>query len=169
MLFFKSDSKKLESLLKKKGPELIAIIERKWVKSSFEFIKYITVSQMSGRPGLKRKSGALARSWYPLVGRREGNDLAARVITDSPYAKIHQNGGVIQRRARPQMNVEFKTSKRGIHRFAKEGKGNTKKHVSIGEYSIRIPKRLHVTESFEDQGLKIYIHDVREAMKEICR
>ncbi len=124
---------------------------------------------MSGRPGLKRKSGALARSWYPLIGRREGNDLSAQILTDSPYAATHQTGKVIHRRARTQMNVEFKTGKRGIHRFAKEGKGTTKKHVSIGEYSIRIPKRLHVTESFADHGLKLYIQDVREAMKEICR
>jgi hypothetical protein len=166
---FETNAQKLGRLLKEKGPEFVSLVERKWVKSSFEFIKFITLTQMSGRPGLKRKSGALARSWYPLVGRREGNDLSARVITDSPYAKIHQDGGTIHRKARTQMNVEFKTSKRGIHRFAKEGKGTTKKHVSVGEYTITIPKRLHVKEAFDDEGLGLYIQDVRDAMKEITR
>lgn len=164
--FSDAEAKRLAEFLRKKGPQMLALIRGHWVKSSFAFISLVVKTQMSGRPGLRRKTGALARSWFPLVQEIGKSDLSARVITDSSYARIHQYGGTI-RRAGHTRNLKFRVNKRGVSRFAKSGKENRTQDAHVGSYAITIPKRLNVIEEFNVSGKKLYIEDVRQAMKEI--
>lgn len=60
------------------------------------------------------------------------------------YARIHQEGGVIERQAR-QQTVRLKTYKRGPRRgrtlFAREGKADRSLLANVGAHRITIPAR----------------------------
>ena len=64
--------------------------------------------------------------------------------SNMPYATIHQFGGVISRQASSKV-LNFKTHKSGKHKgktlFAKEKKATRSQKVSVGAYSITIPRR----------------------------
>lgn len=84
------------------------------------------------------KSGRLRRS---LRSRRLGN-LAVKIMTDVPYAKIHNDGGVIEKEANRRI-LSFTSG----GRFAKTKTRAQRKDISyqqqsfIREHYIRMPKR----------------------------
>jgi phage gpG-like protein len=84
------------------------------------------------------KSGRLRRS---LRSRRLGN-LAVKISTDVPYAKIHNEGGIINKEADRRI-LSFTSG----GRFAKTKTRKQRKEVSyqqqsfIREHYIRMPKR----------------------------
>lgn len=60
------------------------------------FEREFVSTRLSGRPGLQRRSGNLARSWVREVRGRRLKDLQARFATRVKYAPIHEFGGIIR-------------------------------------------------------------------------
>ncbi|MFV8875346.1 phage virion morphogenesis protein [Serratia fonticola] len=91
-----------------------------------------------------QRSGRLASS----VVQSSDND-GATVGTNVVYARIHQEGGTIKRKARKQ-DLHFRQDKSGEigNRFVKKSKSNFVQTVAVGAYSIKMPARpfLHITE-----------------------
>lgn len=165
------ESEKLRRLLAKKPVELTKSISKRWSQTLLVFIGKIQKEQMTGRPGLKAKTGTLRRSWFPLVEIiKDSMDVVGKVFTDVKYAKVHQTGMDIAQPAHTRLNVNFKVNERGVHRFAKPGKANAaKKGVTFGSRTIHIPKRLRVIEEYQATAFPQMVDDVRQAMKEVTK
>lgn len=91
------------------------------------------------------KSGDLRRS----IRRENLNKmkLSVTIATDLPYARIHNEGGVINKSERAA-TINFKIKKDGTSRFTKQKKANFQQDVTIGAHSINIPKRQFIGGSF---------------------
>jgi phage virion morphogenesis protein len=91
-----------------------------------------------------QRSGRLASS----IVQSSDND-GATVGTNVVYARIHQEGGTIKRKARNQ-DLHFRQSKSGQvgNRFVKKSQANFVQTVAVGAYNIKMPARpfLHLTE-----------------------
>lgn len=94
--------------------------------------------ERGGSRAILVKSGRLRRS---LRSRRLGN-LAVKILTDVPYARIHNDGGIIEKSFDRKI-LSFTSG----GRFAKTKTRKQRKEVSyqqqttIGAHSIRMPKR----------------------------
>lgn len=97
----------------------------------------IVKDQLSGRPGLNRRTGTAASSWY--VHTRRDSSFAA-VLSNSPrawYLRVHQQGATF-------------TVSRG-------GKSHT----------VRIPKRLHIPEFFaSQQAQQLIMREILASVKQ---
>ena len=164
---------KIAQLLKQSNPKFLAAVRSNWAKAAQEFIGFIVRTQMTGRPGLRRQSSILSKSWFDATKEVQG-DVTSRIFTETKYARIHQYGGVVKIPPRTQV-LEFRRSKRGDVRFAKKDASQKttlsqkrfSQKASIGEHVIKIPKRLHVVEEFKTgKGLRLYVQAVKEALKE---
>lgn len=91
-----------------------------------------------------QKSGRLATS----INQHSDND-SATVGTNVKYARIHQEGGTINQRARKQ-TVHFRQDKHGNvgKQFVKKSRSNFAQTVAVAAYKIKMPARpfLHLTE-----------------------
>jgi len=91
------DKRKCDELAKKYPKDLLLALRQNVWKAILHFRDLHRKLRLSGRPGLKRRTGALMRSFKagvssPAVGM-EG--LAAWLASGSSYASIHERGGVI--------------------------------------------------------------------------
>lgn len=114
-------------------------------RGSLKFIGHIQVSQMSGRPGLRARSGRLRGSWFPKTTYSDG-DIRSRIGTNVKYAKIHQDGGEIKPRRRKYLV------------FKVDGH-----FVSVRR--VRIPKRLFVPEAMAKLGASFYRPELKKAFQ----
>jgi hypothetical protein len=94
-------------------------------------------ARLAGRPGLRRRSGDLSRS-FAAVDATSGpglGDVAARGFTRSRYATVHEFGAWILPHAKPRL--VWKDEKGRFH----------------SAQQVYIPPRLHFIESFaRDEG-----------------
>lgn len=96
-----------------------------------------------------QKSGRLASS----IVQNSDNE-SATVGTNVVYARIHQEGGTIKRKARNQA-LHFRQNKRGEvgNRFVKKSRANFIQTVAVGAHTITMPARpfLHLAEQDIDE------------------
>ncbi|KKN47003.1 hypothetical protein LCGC14_0667430 [marine sediment metagenome] len=75
------------------------------------FLEKLVMSRLSGRPGLKRTTGTLARSFKRAVFGSNIRDLNMIVFTDSKYARIHEHGGKIKPKKGSALAIPLKAAK----------------------------------------------------------
>lgn len=96
------------------------------------------------------KTGDLRRSIIRNPANRAA--LTVKISTDLAYAKIHNEGGTINKGERSG-KVNFRINKDGGFRggrakFVKEKKSNFQMDVNIGAHSIAMPKRQFMGDSY---------------------
>jgi phage gpG-like protein len=91
---------KLRASLKKRGVKIRDALSDGLMSGMRLFESHIVKNQMSGRRGagygLNRQTGTLARSWK-IRKRVTANDEVISLGTSTPYARIHQFGGMAGR------------------------------------------------------------------------
>ena len=102
------------------------------------------------------KSGALRRAVNASLKSATFDSIKFGV--DLPYAKVHNDGTVINKKAR-SAKLNFKISRNGKSRFAKEHKANFQQDIIIGAHSIKMPKRKYMGDSASLRKIKIGIVD----------
>lgn len=90
------DAKQLQTALARVPDALQNELRQALEKILRRFEREFVSTRLSGRPGLNRKSGNLARSWVREVRGRKLADLQARFATRVKYAPIHEFGGIIR-------------------------------------------------------------------------
>lgn len=172
----------LEQALRRRSKDAHAQVKRAVVHGMEKFSGHIQKTQMSGRPGLKTRTGALKDSWFIRTMTSTGT-LISRLATTSKYAKIHQTGGVIKPKNAKYLTIPLtkEAAKRKARSFSKlvlfkSKKGNlilarlTPKRKSIRpqyvlKKSVNMPKRLHVFEAFKTIGKRMLALELRKAIK----
>lgn len=134
---FKSNADAMVKALEKRSPEIQSALITGLKQGMRGFESKIIKEQMTGRPGLKRQTGTLARSWSVRTVNKTNEDAAVRLSTSTKYARIHQYGGRIKPRKKETLRFQFP-----------DGHWVTTK-------SVYIPKRLYVYEDFRKNGLPI--------------
>jgi phage gpG-like protein len=166
--------KQIADLIGQRNARFFSMLQKGFQRAGQYFIAKIQEEQMTGRPGLKARTGNLRRSWWPLT-YQNGDDLVSKVFTDVKYARIHQTGGDINIPAR-ERTLHFKKTKRGT-RFSSESSATPSTAGKIHKnyftrvvqgkaHVIHIPKRLRVLEDFQESGLKMYAGAIVESFKE---
>ncbi|WP_306353694.1 phage virion morphogenesis protein [Flavobacterium sp. '19STA2R22 D10 B1'] len=90
------------------------------------------------------KSGALRIATYYTTQNGQ-----VTMKNNLPYAKIHNEGGVINKPSR-KASLNFKISSNGNSRFSKAKKANFQQDVKIMAHKITIPKRQFMPTSASD-------------------
>jgi len=132
-----------------------------------EFAAYEIKNEMSGRPGLNAPTGTLRRSWHvDLHG--EGEDISATMANDAVawYAIVHQTGKTIRPGAKGFLAWKKTTAE---SRISKRGKSyKTYSHEWIfTKRPVKIPKRLHIYENFQEFGRKMIQENINEVLSTI--
>lgn len=141
--------------LKSKLPTLVPKLVAEVSRQTLYFVGDIQKNQMSGRRGgiyLNVDTGHLRRSWFSRTTMSE-EGITTTAFTNVPYARIHQNGGVIQRPAR-QQTLSFRKGRfvsPSSKAFQSKAQGQSQMRVSQRPGEIRIPKRLFIEEEFQRQ------------------
>lgn len=159
----------LLKILKKTADKFLPLVKSKWQKLGLEQIGLIVKEEMSGRPGIKRKSGAAARSLTPKT-EIQGSDVSTKWIAGGPAAKylpVHQYGAIIRPRHGMYMRFQIKDSV-----YASSIKTHQSRKVAtlsnwVTVKQIKIPKRLHILERFDNPGTQLRAAAVIEAMEEL--
>lgn len=89
-----------------------------------------------GERSILVKSGRLRRS----LRTKKINSLAGKIYTDVPYAKVHNEGLTINKKA-SNRTINFKVGRDGKSRFSTAKKANFQQDITIGAHSIKMPKR----------------------------
>lgn len=162
-----SDAKTVTRLLREKNKRFIAKANIAMRQGMQAFESKIIKEQMTGRPGLRRQTGTLARSWSVRNVSRGPEDYGVLLATSVKYARIHQYGGTIKPKTAGALTVPISRSARGafarsfgnlfIARTRKgavlaRSKGRGLEAMYALKKSVRIPKRLHVIEDFMKGG-----------------
>lgn len=125
--------KQVRNLIRTKKKEAAKSLRDGIVEGMRLFEGQIIKKQMTGRPGLKRRTGNLARSWF--IKEKKGlRTYAIALGTRTVYARIHQFGGII--RAKREKFLTFKIGKKQW----------------VKKKEVKIPKRLWILEEFERVG-----------------
>lgn len=123
-------------------------VERKGRGSKKSAAELGTIRSVKAGRAILVKTGDLRRSIIRHNANRAA--MSIRITSDLPYSKIHNEGGVIQKKATEGKIVSF--TKRG--RFAKEktekqrSKISYQQKVNIGAHTIKMPQRKFMGESF---------------------
>lgn len=127
--------------------KLVAAAQQGMVEGMRQFETYEIKTEMSGRPGLKRGSGALAGRWH-LIQEGEGLNYKVKLSNDPTtwYAKVHQTGMTI--RPRNAEYLHFKLPD-GSYRMSKE---------------VTIPKRLNIYENYATMGKEFIMTKMKQAI-----
>jgi len=130
--------------------KLIQVAQQAMVEGMREYEAYEIKTEMSGRPGLKRQSGALAGSWH-VETEGEGLNYTAKLSNSKStfYAVTHQEGMTIRPKNGPYLHYKLPD---GSFRKSKE---------------VTIPKRLNFTENFATVGKEMVMKQLRKAVSEI--
>lgn len=89
------------------------------------------------------KTGRLKRSINYI---KKGRYSVIINTGNTPYAQIHNEGGVINKKA-SQKTLNFKIKRDGTSRFAKAKKSNFQMDVNIKAHNIKMPKRQFIGDS----------------------
>lgn len=139
-------------------PNKIAVVAQQYFEESFErrgynetpFEKWKQRKNPNSKKNKGRailvQSGRLSKS-IRIISVSTSN---IKIGTDVPYAKIHNEGGIITQGARSERFVRNKTKKGKFKKGTKAGKGQTYK-----ERKIEIPKRQFLGENNKDLQKKI--------------
>lgn len=127
------------------------------VRGMRQYEAYVVKTQLTGRPGLKRQTGTLARS-IEISRNKKENDYEVKMQFNSKYAHVHQGkrlgkgrySGTFTIRPKVKKALSFKVGDRWV----------TAKKVNI-------PKRLFVAERFKDVGLDKITRQVALAMRRL--
>jgi phage gpG-like protein len=123
-------------------------VERKGRGSKKTAAELGTVRSVKAGRAILVKSGDLRRSIIRHNANRAA--MSIKITSDLPYSKIHNEGGVINKSATGGKILSF--DKKG--RFAKSrtekqrGRVSYQQKVNIGAYTIKIPPRKFMGESF---------------------
>jgi hypothetical protein len=98
--------------------------------------------------GYKHRGGVLRRAVSNMARTAEINNDKLRMIVDLPYAKIQNEGGIINMPAR-QSIIHFNTNKKGQTRFSTVKKARFAQKVNVGTHQIKIDKREFVGQTQE--------------------
>lgn len=171
------DVKALQALVAARDLNFLEALRSGWQRAGLGFVGFIVKNQMRGRPGLRVGHGQLWRSWFPITtvhasrgapGKRSAGgsfDATSRISTDVIYARIHQYGGtIVPKRSR---FLYVPTSPAGTKHRA--GANPAREGLKYGaDYvlrrSVKIPKRLHVLETYRVEGLAMYVRELRKAL-----
>lgn len=142
-------------MLKSKLPTLVPKLVSEVSRQTLYFVSHVQKTQMSGRRGgiyLNVDTGHLRRSWFSRT-TMTSEGITTTAYTNVPYARIHQEGGVIQRRARAQ-TLSFRKGRfvsPSAKAFQSRAQGQSQMRVNVRPGEIRMPKRLFITEEYERQ------------------
>lgn len=161
----------------------IPAVQRGMEKGMHVFNGQIAREQMSGRPGLKRQGGTLARA-SRVVTRGWGRSFVVQGqfgYPSAPYVKVHQDGGPFTSRGK-LFSIPLTREARGKWPrdwgkglfFVKSRRGNlllmdktSRSPQYVLKRTINIPKRLHIPEQFRATGYDTLLVSVaREVAKE---
>ena len=113
------------------------------------------------------KTGRLRRS----LRKQRFGQYGVMIYTNVPYSEIHNEGGVINRKASERV-VHFKgdlfdiSTRQAVRgRFARKRNADFAQKLVVGEYSIRMPKRQFVgySERLNRRLIKIFDIKIRSA------
>ena len=144
MFSFKTNARRIADKIEQNIPQLQTALIKGMRQGMLAYENKMVREQMTGRPGLKRQTGTLARSWHVRVRRIGNTDARARLATSTKYAKIHQYGGTIRPNKKKYLRFKFP-----------DGHWITVR-------SVKIPKRLRVIEDFKKSGLPMMRKKMRE-------
>ncbi len=85
----------VSDMLKKMPEEMFKNVRKDFRRAVFNVQKNVIVPMAMGENGLQSRTTNLARSVRTSVRGATIDDLTSEVYTDSPYALIHEVGGVI--------------------------------------------------------------------------
>ncbi len=153
--------------IKKGADNFLKSVSKKWQKIGHEEIGWIVKNEMSGRPGIRRKSGSAARALQPYT-EIQGVNVVHRWIAGGPAAKylpVHQYGATITAKGGGMLAFNVPITEFNIN---KKGNVSTRKAFkTIMVKSVYVPKRLHIVERFEVPGNQLRINAVLLAMEEL--
>lgn len=99
--------------------------------------------------GYRIRGGTLRRAVSNMARTTQTRGNGFRMIIDLPYAKIHNEGGTINKSATSRA-MNFKVNMRtGRSKFSTEKRANFQQDVNIGAHSINMPKRQFVGQTAE--------------------
>lgn len=92
---------------------------RAFVAHGKVFERALVKSQLSGRPGLMRRTGSLAKSFNTTFSS-DSESVRFVVWTTSPYARMQEFGGIQRPNGHPYLAIPMKASKTpaGVSKFA---------------------------------------------------
>lgn len=104
--------------------------------------------------GYKIRGGTLRRAVSMMARTSTIGNGTLKMVVDLPYARIQNEGGIINKKASSRA-MNFKVNlKTGKTRFATEKKANFQQNVNIGAHAIEIPPRRFVGQTQELTGLQ---------------
>lgn len=119
-----------------------ALIQKNWDGKSYE--PYKNKKREPSRGSLMMRSNNLFRS-LKIVSVSSTHIIISAGSSKVPYARIHNEGGTIQRQARSTIVTHKKFTRgkfKGKTLFAKNNeKASFSQKASVGAYSVTIPKR----------------------------
>lgn len=142
----KIDASKVIAMLREFPDKFFPSAQKGMEKGMHLFVSKIVREQMTGRPGLKRQTGTLARA-NRVVTRGWGKSFQVEAqfgYPNAPYVVVHQTG----------MHIYPKTKKRLAWQ---DRKGNW-----FSASHVYIPKRLHIPEEFKRSGYDVIGGSVAE-------
>jgi phage gpG-like protein len=178
MITFTVKTDFLKKALETKGLHILKAMKRGMQLGMYKFEAEIERTQLVGRPGLKRGSGNLAKSFIVETQEYGKFDFLVRLASRSKYAAIHQFGGrIVPRNARALTIPVHHDAKNHFARdfgdnliflpprngkppmLARHKFGGGKKLRSVGLEimyvllkSVYIPKRLRILEAYKRVG-----------------
>ncbi len=113
------DTKGFDKGIKEMPKKMYAGMKIAFRKVGDIFLEKLVMSRLSGRPGLKRTTGTLARSFKRVVFGGNIRDLNMIVFTDSKYARIHEHGGKIKPKKGHALAIPLNAAKTsaGVSRY----------------------------------------------------
>ncbi len=106
MLSFKLKIDKFLDALMKKDKRARRQMKLAMVRAMRDFEGHIIKKQMTGRPGLRRRTGTLANSWNTRV-KEELGDIVVNLSTSVKYARPHQTGEILRRTSSGKKKYDF--------------------------------------------------------------
>ena len=188
MVTFKSNIDQIVKAVQEKADTTIAAAQSGLVKGVRRFEAKMIKEQFSGRPGLNVGDATARDSWFVLTsGDKMGFSAKLSYRPNAWYIKVHQHydfDGTINakdkkltiplnddaKRMRKDTtdlrseNLKFIVSKNGN---ALLGLNDGKKGfipMFVLKDSVDIPKRLHITESFESDAPKMILEEIYKAI-----
>jgi phage gpG-like protein len=101
----------------------------------------------SEKPTLVQR-GTLRRAVSNMMKTHQINGTSIKMIVDLPYAAIQNSGGIINKKARTQVN-HFTFAENGSMRFSKKKNATHAQKNTIGAHDVNIPQRQFVGQTKE--------------------
>lgn len=179
MMSVKIDTEKVIRAFIRKKKAVGVSLKRNIGIAGLNFISDINLHQMTGRPGLNRITGNLAKSWFRRVEGSLDTDIVLSVATRTKYARPHEYG----KAQIPSHSVRnyFRRTAKG---YTKSGAKRRFKKISIGlakgglvrvrshfrkAHTKIFPKRLHVRARWATRGMQLFRRAILMAYREFSK